>query len=160
MATLALALRAVPTALTRPRPARRRGSRDHRRPQARIFLQPDAPVTLSKPWCAASSGRARSRLQTDSVNMCGSVEFTVGIMVLGIAGQRGGRRQHAFHWAAESPVGLVSRAAWRDAMGGLAWLGGHEFVVRLDSVRAGSHRVGPDSLLLQPSRASGGSGYC
>jgi hypothetical protein len=74
-------------------------------------MRPDAPVTLPKPWCAASPGRVHSRLQADSVYMCGSVEFAVGILVLGIAGQRGGRRQQALRWAAESPVGLVSRAA-------------------------------------------------
>ena len=65
--------------------------------------------------CGIPPGRAHSRLQADSVYMCGSVEFAVGILVLGIAGQRGGRRQHAFRWAAESPIGLVSRAAYRDA---------------------------------------------
>jgi hypothetical protein len=56
--------------------------------------------------------------------MYGSVEFAVGILVLGIAGRGGGRRQHSFRWAAESPFGLASRAARRDAMGGSAWLGG------------------------------------
>jgi hypothetical protein len=88
-------------------------------------MQPDAPVTLPKPWCAVSPGRAHSRLQADSGHMCGSVGFAVGILVLSIAGQRGDSSwQHAFRWAAESPVGLVSRAAQRDAMGGSAWLGG------------------------------------
>jgi len=43
---------------------------------------------------------------------------------LGITGQRGGRRQHAFRWAAESPIGLVSRAAKHDAMDGRVGLVG------------------------------------
>jgi hypothetical protein len=67
-------------------------------------------------------GRTHSRLPASSVSMYGSAEFAVGILVLGIAGQHGGRRRHVFRWAAESPVGLVSWAAQRDARRvGLVW---------------------------------------
>ena len=59
------------------------------------------------------------------------------------------------HLSASCP-GRRSAMPWVDRP---SW-GGHEFVVRVASVRAGSHRVGPDKLLLQPSRAPGGNGYC
>jgi hypothetical protein len=68
--------------------------------------------------CGIPPGRAHSRMQADSVYMCSSPEFAVGILVLGIAGSA--RRQHAFRWAAASPFGLVSRAAQRDTIGGSA----------------------------------------
>ena len=91
--------------------------------QACTFMRPDAPVILAKPWCVASPGRAHSRLQADSIYMWLS-GAGLGILVLGIAGQRGGKRHRAFRWAAESPFALMSRVAWRDTVGGSAWLGG------------------------------------
>jgi hypothetical protein len=64
----------------------RRSAKDRMQPQSRLasghcrywactFMQPDVAVTLLKPWCAISPGRAHSRLQADSVYMCGSVGF-------------------------------------------------------------------------------------
>jgi len=58
--------------------------------------------------CGIPSGRAYSRLPADSVYMGGLAEFAVGILVLGIAGQRGGKRQHAIRWQLSHPSVLCS----------------------------------------------------
>jgi hypothetical protein len=53
---------------------------------------PQSPISVVQSGGHSHRPRAHSCLQADSAYMCGLVEFAVGILVLGIAGQCGGRR--------------------------------------------------------------------
>lgn len=70
------------------------------------------------PWTRSQQPASRFRLYVWLSGVCRGHT--------GVRHRRSARRQAAtcFRWAAESPVGLVSRAAQCDAVGGSAWLGG------------------------------------